>query len=49
MAIHCKAGKGRTGLIICCFLLYTEAFDTVEEAIQHYDKTRVNGGKALTI
>ena len=49
VAVHCKAGKGRTGLIICCFLLYTEVFNTVEEAIQHYDTTRVNGGNALTI
>lgn len=49
VAVHCKAGKGRTGLIICCFLLYTEMFDTVEEAIEHYDTTRTKNKKALTI
>ena len=49
VAIHCKAGKGRTGLIICCFLLFTEVFDSVEEAISHYDQTRTKNGKALTI
>jgi phosphatidylinositol-3,4,5-trisphosphate 3-phosphatase/dual-specificity protein phosphatase PTEN len=49
VAIHCKAGKGRTGLIIVCWLLYTELFDNVEDAIKHYDETRTQNNKALTI
>jgi len=49
VAIHCKAGKGRTGLIICCFLLFTEVFSDAQEAINHYDRTRVKSGPALTI
>ena len=49
VVVHCKAGKGRTGLIICCFLLFTEIFDNVEEAIAHYNKIRTSDGHGLTI
>ena len=49
VAIHCKAGKGRTGLIICCYLLFTEQFATVADALNHYDTTRTHNNKALTI
>ena len=49
VAIHCKAGKGRTGLLICCYMLFTELFGTVEESLSHYDRTRTHNEKALTI
>ena len=49
VGIHCKAGKGRTGLIICCYLLFTETFETVQATIDHYDETRTQNNKALTI
>ena len=46
-AIHCKAGKGRTGVMIICYLIFTELFKTSEEAIQHYGKMRTYNGKVF--
>jgi phosphatidylinositol-3,4,5-trisphosphate 3-phosphatase/dual-specificity protein phosphatase PTEN len=49
VAVHCKAGKGRTGMMISSFLIYSEAFETVDEAIEHYNKKRTKDNKGLTI
>jgi len=49
VAVHCTSGKGRTGMIICCFLLFTEMFDTVEQTIAYFDQIRTPGHQALTI
>lgn len=49
VAIHCKAGKGRTGMMICAFLVYSEAFETTERAVEHYNKKRTKDKKGLTI
>ena len=34
--IHCNAGKGRTGTLICCYLLFCKFADTAQNAITYY-------------
>ena len=49
VAIHCKAGKGRTGTFICCLLLYLGIFDTMDECLKYYGLMRVGEEKGVTI
>ena len=39
-ALHCMAGRGRTGLVTCAYLLYTGAAPTAAAALQHFAHTR---------
>jgi len=49
VGINCKAGKGRTGLIICCYLLQSNQCHTTDEALEVYGKRRTKDGKGVTI
>ena len=49
VAIHCKAGKGRTGTFICCLLLYLRIFDTADECMKYYGLMRVGAEKGVTV
>lgn len=39
-AIHCKAGKGRTGVMICSYLIFSGLCVNSKEAFNYYAKAR---------
>ena len=47
--VHCKAGKGRTGVIVTSLLVATAACATADEAIDKYAVARTKNSKGLTI
>jgi hypothetical protein len=50
VAVHCKAGKSRTGLMIVCLLMHTRGPSAAPEAcIEEYGERRTNDGKGVTI
>lgn len=48
-SMHCKAGKGRAGLMACILLLRSGAASSAKEAMDLYDRTRVKDNKGLTV
>ena len=49
VAIHCLAGKGRTGTLISCLLLYLGELDTAADCLKYYGLMRVDNGRGVTV
>ncbi|CAH0488760.1 unnamed protein product [Peronospora farinosa] len=49
IALHCKAGKGRAGMMACMFLLRMGYAAAATDAIDRYNRERVRDRRGLTV
>ena len=47
--VHCKAGKGRTGLVVAAHLLHAGYQPTSHDSLHHFDAERTTNIKGVTI
>jgi hypothetical protein len=48
-AVHCKAGKGRAGMMICCWLVHSKVCASATEAMEFYGQERTYDAEGVTI
>jgi phosphatidylinositol-3,4,5-trisphosphate 3-phosphatase/dual-specificity protein phosphatase PTEN len=49
VGIHCKAGKGRTGLMVACYLMHSAQCLSAEKALELFAQQRTMDMKGVTI
>ena len=49
VAVHCKAGKGRTGVAISAYLILMEAVTDGYDAVEFFNGRRTRDGKGLGV
>ncbi|XP_054155625.1 phosphatidylinositol 3,4,5-trisphosphate 3-phosphatase TPTE2-like [Oppia nitens] len=45
IAVHCMGGKGRTGTMICSYLVYTGKYQTSQQALDYFADRRTDRSK----
>lgn len=48
-SLHCKAGKGRAGLMACVLMLRTGVAESAVDAMDKYDVLRTHNNRGLTV
>ncbi|OWZ21903.1 Phosphatidylinositol-3,4,5-trisphosphate 3-phosphatase [Phytophthora megakarya] len=49
VAVHCKAGKGRTGVMLCTYMLYSRMWRTAHGALEYFAAARSMKLQGVTI
>ncbi|OMJ66085.1 hypothetical protein SteCoe_37194 [Stentor coeruleus] len=48
IAVNCLAGKGRTGTLICCYMIFCGRFESPEQVLEYYKMKRFHIGGGVT-
>lgn len=48
VVVNCRAGKGRTGTLICCYMLYSGRLPDANAALRYYKSKRFKEGGGVT-